>query len=92
MPEPIREFCQCNILRPLLRQMRGGVTPRRLAWSLALAIVIGINPSVGITTVLLQSCNQPLCDHMTYDSDAKYAGQHISWFFLQYPLGAMACH
>jgi uncharacterized protein (DUF2062 family) len=41
------------MLRPLLRQMRGGVTPRRLAWSLALGIVIGINPSVGITTVLV---------------------------------------
>ena len=33
--------------------MRGGVTPRRLAWSLALGIVIGINPSVGITTMLV---------------------------------------
>jgi uncharacterized protein (DUF2062 family) len=41
------------VLRPLLRQMRGGVTPRRLAWSLALGIVVGINPSVGLTTVLV---------------------------------------
>ncbi len=41
------------MLRPLLRQLRGGVTPRRLAWSLALGIVIGINPSVGITTLLV---------------------------------------
>jgi uncharacterized protein (DUF2062 family) len=40
-------------LRPVLRQLRGGVTPRRLAWSLALGIVIGINPTVGITTVLV---------------------------------------
>ena len=51
--EPIREFCRCKILRPLLRQLRGGVTPRRLAWSLALGIVLGINPSVGITTILV---------------------------------------
>jgi uncharacterized protein (DUF2062 family) len=29
------------------------MTPRRLAWSLALGMVIGINPSVGITTLLL---------------------------------------
>jgi hypothetical protein len=29
------------------------VTPRRLAWSLALGIVIGINPSVGLTTLLV---------------------------------------
>ena len=39
----------CRILSPLLRQLRGGVTPRRLAWSLG--VVIGINPSVGPATV-----------------------------------------
>ncbi len=53
IPESIREFLRCRVLRPLLRQLRGGVTPRRLAWSLALGIVIGINPSVGLTTVLV---------------------------------------
>ncbi len=53
MPESIREFLRCNILRPLLRQLRGGVTTRRLAWSLALGIVLGINPSVGLTTLLV---------------------------------------
>lgn len=53
VPESIREFVRCRILRPLLRLLRGGVTPRRLAWSLALGIVIGINPSVGLTTVVV---------------------------------------
>ncbi|GAC1657279.1 MAG: hypothetical protein NVS9B15_18590 [Acidobacteriaceae bacterium] len=53
VPEFMREFFRCKILRPLLRLMRGGVTPRRMAWSLALGIVVGINPSVGITTVLV---------------------------------------
>ena len=53
LPEPIREFLRCRVLRPLLRLLRGGVTPRRLAWSLALGIVIGINPSVGMTTLLV---------------------------------------
>jgi uncharacterized protein (DUF2062 family) len=33
--------------------MRGGVTTRRLAWSLALGIIVGINPSVGITTIVV---------------------------------------
>ena len=33
--------------------MRGGVSPRRIAWSLALGMVIGINPSVGLTTLLV---------------------------------------
>jgi uncharacterized protein (DUF2062 family) len=53
IPESIREGFRCKVLRPLLRQLRGGVTPRRLAWSLALGIVVGINPSVGLTTVVV---------------------------------------
>jgi len=53
VPESIREFLRCKVLRPLLRLLRGGVSPRRLAWSLALGIVIGINPSVGLTTLLV---------------------------------------
>ena len=53
VPESVRELFRCRILRPLLRQLRGGVTPRRLAWSLALGMVIGINPSVGLTTLVV---------------------------------------
>jgi uncharacterized protein (DUF2062 family) len=53
VPESVREWVRCKVLRPLLRLLRGGVTPRRLAWSLALGVVIGINPSVGFTTVLV---------------------------------------
>ena len=46
-----RSFLRCRILRPLLRLLKRGVTPRRLAWSLAVAIVVGINPFLGVTTV-----------------------------------------
>ena len=53
LPEPLHQWCRCHVLKPLLRLLRGGVTPRRLAWSLALGIVIGINPSVGVTTILV---------------------------------------
>lgn len=53
IPEPIREWFRCQVLRPLLRSMRGGFTPRRLAWSLALGMVVGINPSVGLTTLVV---------------------------------------
>ena len=49
VPEFVREAFRCRVLRPLLRLLRGGVTPRRLAWSL----VIGINPSVGFTSVVV---------------------------------------
>jgi hypothetical protein len=53
VPESVREWFRCRILRPWLRQLRGGVTPRRLAWSLALGVVVGINPSVGLTTLVV---------------------------------------
>jgi uncharacterized protein (DUF2062 family) len=53
VPESVREWIRCKILRPLLRQLRGGVTPRRLAWSIALGVVVGINPSVGLTTLIV---------------------------------------
>ena len=53
VPESVREMLRCRILRPILRQLRGGVTTRRLAWSLTLGIIIGINPSVGLTTLLV---------------------------------------
>jgi hypothetical protein len=53
VPQSIREFFRCRVLRPLLRQLRGGVTPRRLAWSLALGVIIGINPTVGLTTIVV---------------------------------------
>jgi hypothetical protein len=53
MPESVRELFRRRILGPLLRQLRGGVTPRRLAWSLALGVVVGINPTVGLTTLVV---------------------------------------
>ena len=53
VPQSIREWFRCHVLRPLLRALRGGVTPRRLAWSLALGMMVGINPSVGLTTLIV---------------------------------------
>ena len=44
---------RCRILRPLLRLLRRGVSPKRLAWSLAIAVVVGINPFLGVTTVVM---------------------------------------
>lgn len=46
-------MCRQKVLKPLLRQLRGGVTTRRLAWSLAVGIIVGINPSIGLTTLIV---------------------------------------
>ncbi len=37
---------------PLLDLLRVGATPRRLAWSLAVGCVVGVNPLLGSTTLL----------------------------------------
>ncbi|HEY8996756.1 MAG TPA: DUF2062 domain-containing protein [Edaphobacter sp.] len=37
---------------PILALLRKGASPERLAWSIAIGIVIGINPLLGSTTVL----------------------------------------
>ncbi|MBA3913710.1 MAG: DUF2062 domain-containing protein [Acidobacteriales bacterium] len=51
LAERTRSFLRCRILRPLLRLLKRGVSPRRLAWSLAVALMVGINPCLGLTTV-----------------------------------------
>lgn len=49
----MRNFLRCRMLRPLLRLLRRGVSPKRLAWSLAVAMVVGVNPFLGLTTVAM---------------------------------------
>ena len=51
MTHRMRNLLRCRILRPLLRLLKRGVSPRRLAWSLAVALMVGINPFLGLTTV-----------------------------------------
>ena len=51
LKQKTRNFLRCRILRPLLRVLKRGVSPRRLAWSLAIALMVGINPFLGTTTV-----------------------------------------
>jgi len=35
----------------LLRLLKRGVSPKRLAWSLAVALLVGVNPFLGLTTI-----------------------------------------
>ena len=48
-----RNMLRCRLLRPLLRLLKKGVSPKRLAWSLAVALVVGINPFLGSTTIAM---------------------------------------
>lgn len=47
----IGSFFQRRIVGPVLHLLRTGATPRRLAWSLALGAVIGLNPLLGLSTL-----------------------------------------
>ena len=82
------------MLRPLLRQMRGGVTPRRLAWSLALGIVVGINPSVGITTLLVVTLAWALGLNQIASQVGAYAASplHLLLFIPFIELGVYLFH
>ena len=41
-----------TVVAPVLRMLRRGASPRRLAWSLAVGIAIGINPIIGSATLV----------------------------------------
>lgn len=48
----MREFLQRRLVAPLLALLRQGVTPDKLALSLALGIAIGLVPVLGVSTAL----------------------------------------
>jgi uncharacterized protein (DUF2062 family) len=41
------------VVLPVKRLLRMGATPERLAWSLAVGLVVGVNPLLGSTTLLV---------------------------------------
>jgi uncharacterized protein (DUF2062 family) len=61
-----------RLVEPVLGQLRQGVTPDKLAWSLALGIGLGIFPVLGTTTVLCATValglrlNQPAIQLVNY--------------------------
>jgi len=48
----MREFLQRRVVAPLLALLRQGVTPGRLAMSVALGVSIGLVPVLGVSTAL----------------------------------------
>jgi uncharacterized protein (DUF2062 family) len=47
----VKDFCYRQIVLPLLNLLRMGATPRKLAWSLAVGVAVGMNPLLGSTTI-----------------------------------------
>jgi uncharacterized protein (DUF2062 family) len=48
----IDELIQERILRPLLDLLKQGVTPEKMALTIALGVTIGVFPALGLTTIL----------------------------------------
>ncbi len=48
---PKHSWAYRRIALPILALLRRGTSPERLAWSLAIGLVVGINPVLGSTTV-----------------------------------------
>lgn len=40
-----------HLSQPILNLLRTGITPQRLAWSLAIGVAVGVNPVLGSTTL-----------------------------------------
>jgi uncharacterized protein (DUF2062 family) len=51
-PETSSTLFQRRVISPVIDLLRFGCTPRRLAWSIAAGVAIGINPLLGSTTLL----------------------------------------
>ena len=45
-------FFRRRVVEPVLHLLRIGATPERLAWSIAVGVVIGVNPLMGSTTAV----------------------------------------
>ena len=68
----MREFWQRRVVAPILAQLRQGITPEKIALTLALGGVLGIFPILGACTVLCAGAalwlrlNQPIIQLMNY--------------------------
>ena len=50
--DPIKEFLQKRLVRPILQLLTQGITPEKIALSLAFGIMLGVFPVLGTTSLL----------------------------------------
>jgi len=53
-------FLRRRVVDPVAQLLRIGATPHRLAWSIAIGAVIGVNPLLGSTTLIALAIAPPL--------------------------------
>jgi uncharacterized protein (DUF2062 family) len=63
------------VVQPLIRLLRVGATPEKLAWSLAVGVVVGINPLLGSTTLVVLALTGVLRLNLV----AGQVGNHVAY-------------
>lgn len=51
-PSPVKSRLQRWIVNPVLEQLKRGITPEKLSWTIALGFTLGIFPIMGSTSVV----------------------------------------
>ena len=83
-----------RVVLPILALLRMGASPEKLAWSIALGVVVGINPLLGSTTLLclalaailrLNLAASQIANHLMYPLEILLAVPFLTW-------GARAFH
>ena len=68
-------FLHRHLVAPLVDVLRVGCTPQRLAWSIAIGFVIGINPLLGSTTLV----SLAVCALFRLNLVASQLATHLSY-------------
>ena len=72
-----RSWVRRRLISPVIHMLRHGASPQRLAWSLAVGFVIGINPIIGTSTV----CTIALTHLFKMKHAASQIGTHSAYPF-----------
>ena len=88
-PEPAHHtILYARVVLPILALLRMGATPEKLAWSIALGLVVGLNPLLGSTTLLwlalaaifrLNIAASQLANHVMYPLEILLAIPFLTW-------------
>ncbi len=88
-PEPVHHtFLYRRTLLPILALLRMGASPEKLAWSIALGLVVGINPLLGSTTLVclalaaifrLNLAASQIANHAMYPVEVLLAIPFLTW-------------
>jgi uncharacterized protein (DUF2062 family) len=82
----MRSFARRRLVEPLLGQLRQGITPEKLALTLALGLALGSFPVLGVTTVLCVAAglalrlNQPAIQVANYLAYPLQLGLLVPFF------------